>query len=41
MLGFYRAVAKLRVYLLRSVGSVAREKTRLDAGEFRPDLQEH
>jgi hypothetical protein len=27
MLGFYRAFAKLRAYLLRSVGSVAREKT--------------
>ena len=28
MLGFYPAVAKLRAYLLRPVGSAAREKSR-------------
>jgi hypothetical protein len=40
MLGFYRAAAKLRAYLLRPVGSAAREKHRADGGKFRRDLQE-
>ena len=40
MLGFYRAVAKLRAYLLASrIGS--REKHAADGGKFRRDLQEH
>jgi len=40
MLGFYRAFAKLRAYLLRSVGSVAREKTCWRWWQSRRDLQE-
>jgi hypothetical protein len=41
MLGFHRAVAKLRAYLLRLVGSAAREKTCCRWCKFRRDLQEH
>jgi hypothetical protein len=40
MLGFYPAVAKLRAYLLRPVGSAARRKHAGDGGKFRRDLQE-
>ena len=40
MLGFYRAVAKPRAYLLRPVGLTAREKHAADGGKFRRDLQE-
>ena len=41
IVGLYRSVAKPRAYLLRPVGSAAREKHVLNRDKFRGNLQEH